>query len=139
MIPVFFYPANYYCHYVFLIPLLATRRGPVLPWSEAEGRTLFARVSGIVLAMGVIQLPTLAEWPDVTYTYESVIMMTAYALILYPLARDSWKGLAPLEIEEQDLEDQGDGEAGADGSDDVEDDRKTEEESVIPAPSAIPS
>ena len=136
MIPVFFYPANYYCHYVFLIPLLATRRGPVLPWSEPEGRTLFARVSGIVLAMGVVQLPTLAEWPDVTYTYESVIMMTAYALILYPLARDSWKGLTPLEIEEQDLEDQGDGQPG--GADDVEDDRRTEEDRVIPAPSAIP-
>lgn len=133
MIPVFFYPANYYCHYVFLIPLLATRRGPVQPWFEPEGRTLFARVSGIVLAMGVVQLPTLAEWPDVTYTYESAIMMTAYALILYPLARDSWKGLTPLEIEEQDLAD-GDDDGGA--QDDA--DRKTEEDRVIPAPAAIP-
>jgi hypothetical protein len=141
MIPVFFYPANYYCHYVFLIPLLATRRGPVLPWFEPEGRTLFGRVSGIVLAMGVVQLPTLAEWPDVTYTYESAIMMTAYALILYPLARDSWKGLKPLEIEEQDLEDQdraADHDHGDDEAGDEAGDRKTREDSVIAEPSTIP-
>jgi hypothetical protein len=103
MVPVFFYPANYYCHYVFLLPLLATRE-LARPWDEPEGRTLFARVSGIVLVMGVLQLPTLANWPDETYTYESAIMMAAYALILYPLARDAWLGLTPLEIAEAEEE-----------------------------------
>jgi hypothetical protein len=98
MIPVFFYPANYYCHYVFLLPLLATRAGPPRALVEPEGRTLFARVSVIVLLMGVVQLPTLAEWPDVTYTYQSVILLAGIAAILFPLARTAWRG-GPLEEE----------------------------------------
>ena len=97
MIPVFFYPANYYCHYVFLVPLLATRSGPPRPLAEPEGRSLFARVSVIVLLMGVVQLPTLAEWPDVTYTYQSIILLVAYAAILFPLARTAWRGGPPEE------------------------------------------
>lgn len=92
MIPVFFYPANYYCHYVFLLPLLATRGGAPRPLFEPEGRTELARVGGIVLLMGVVQLPTLAEWPDVTYTYQSIIMLVAFALILVPMARAAWFG-----------------------------------------------
>lgn len=103
MVPVFFYPANYYCHYVFLLPLLATR-AHARPWSEPEGRTMFARVAGIVLVMGVLQLPTLNNWPDVTYTWESAIMMASYGLILYPMARDAWQGLTPLEIAEEEEE-----------------------------------
>jgi hypothetical protein len=95
MIPVFFYPANYYCHYVFLLPLLATRAGRPRRLSEPEGRTLFARVSALVLAMGIIQVPTLAAWPDVVYTYQSIILLGVYALVLFPLARDGWRGLPP--------------------------------------------
>ncbi|MES1209039.1 MAG: discoidin domain-containing protein, partial [Pseudomonadota bacterium] len=84
MIPVFFYPANYYCHYVFLLPLLATRAGPARPWVETEGRTWFARLSVVVLAMGIVQVPTLRAWPDLVYTYQSIILLLAYAFILVP-------------------------------------------------------
>jgi hypothetical protein len=93
MIPVFFYPANYYCHYVFLLPLLATTLGSRRSLLEPEGRTLFAKVSAIVLAMGIVQVPTLAAWPDVVYTYQSIIILTAFAAILWPLARDAWRGV----------------------------------------------
>jgi hypothetical protein len=95
MIPVLFYPANYYCHYVFLLPLVATRAGPARPLLEPEGRTLFARVSALVLAMGIIQVPALSAWPDLVYMYQSIILLGAYALILFPLARDGWRGLPP--------------------------------------------
>ncbi|MBC8134236.1 MAG: hypothetical protein H7X95_14735 [Deltaproteobacteria bacterium] len=95
MIPVFFYPANYYCHYVFLLPLLATRKESPQPLNEPEGRTSFARVSAIILAMGIIQVPTLSAWSDVVYTYQSIIILGGFALILLPLVRNALRGLPP--------------------------------------------
>jgi hypothetical protein len=106
MIPVYFYPANYYCHHVFLLPLLATAAGPPRRWSDPEGRTWLGLVATIVLLMGVLQYFTLDQWAgesDATATGQSVIMLGAYALILYPLARAGWLKLAPTE------ERQGDG------------------------------
>ena len=126
MIPVFFYPANYYCHYVFLLPLLATRvagTGAVKSWLEPEGRTWFARVSAIILAMGIIQIPTLSAWPDMVYTYQSIIILGAYALILIPMARAAWKGLPPnteeLKAADEDDEDEEDEEEDEDDEDDA--------------------
>ncbi len=118
MIPVFFYPANYYCHYVFLLPLLATRAGPRLAVSEPEGRTRFGREAAIILAMGIIQVPTLAAWPDMVYTYQSIILLTAYAVILFPLARKAWQGLPPGD---DDMEDDMDDDADDDMDDDADD------------------
>jgi len=99
MIPVFFYPANYYCHHVFLLPLLAagatTKR-----WFEPEGRTWFALVSSIIMAMGVLQYFTLDAWAgesDVSATAQSAIMLVAYLLILAPLALAAWAGHPPLD------------------------------------------
>jgi hypothetical protein len=101
MIPVYFYPANYYCHHVFLLPLLATAANPKR-LSEAEGRTWFAYVSSVIMAMGFLQYFTLdssAGESDVTATYESIIMLIAYLLILYPMARRAWMGLPPADQE----------------------------------------
>ncbi len=95
MIPVFFYPANYYCHYVFLIPLLATRAGPAPGLVEPEGRTFFGWVSVVILSMGIIQVPTLSNWSDLVYTYQSIIILGAFALILFVLARKAARGLPP--------------------------------------------
>jgi len=102
MIPVFFYPANYYCHHVFLLPLLATAAGDPKRLTEPEGRTWFAYVSSVVMAMGFVQYFTLdssAGESDVTATYESIIMLIAYLLILYPMARRGWLGLPPADQE----------------------------------------
>jgi len=96
MVPVFFYPANYYCHYVFLIPLLATSADDGPSAAEAQGgRTLFSWVSALILVMGVIQVPTLSNWTDVVYTYQSVILLGAFALILLALSRRGWRDLPP--------------------------------------------
>jgi hypothetical protein len=100
MIPVYFYPANYYCHHVFLLPLLATGAAPPPRWNEAEGRTWFGWVSTVILLMGVLQYFTLDQWAgesDVTATGQSVIMLAAYAIILYPMARAGWLKLPPVE------------------------------------------
>jgi hypothetical protein len=100
MIPVFFYPANYYCHYVFLIPLLGVSAAAPRRWTEPEGRTWFGLVASTVLAMGFFQYFTLDAWAgesDVTATAESVIMLVAYLLLLVPLARGAWAGLPPLD------------------------------------------
>jgi hypothetical protein len=144
MIPVFFYPANYYCHYVFLLPLLATRAGPGRPLSEPEGRTLFGRVSAIVLLMGVLQLPTLDQWggeSDVSATYQSIIMLAAYAAILYPMARDAWREL-PLEEERvasgQEEEEEDDEDADEEDEDADEGDEEDEEDGNAPGPLDAP-
>ena len=108
MIPVYFYPANYYCHHVFLLPLLATGAAPPARWNEPEGRTWFGWVSTVILLMGVLQYFTLDQWAgesDVTATGQSIIMLVAYAIILYPMARAAWLRLPPIE------ESQGSGEA----------------------------
>jgi hypothetical protein len=97
MIPVFFYPANYYCHYVFLVPLLATPSGRYRTLLEPEGRTLFAKVSVVILVMGVVQVPTLENWHDVIYTWQSLVLLAAYGLILFPLALAAWRGRPPEE------------------------------------------
>ena len=67
---------------------------------EPEGRTWFALVSSIILAMGVFQYFTLDPWAgesDVTATAQSVIMLVAYLLILVPLALAAWAGRPPLD------------------------------------------
>jgi len=108
MIPVYFYPANYYCHHIFLLPLLATAAGPPRRLREPEGRTWFGLVASIVMVMGFCQYFTLdqsAGESDVTATYESIIMLVGYFLILYPLARRGWLGLPPA-AEETDAGDE---------------------------------
>ena len=80
MIPIYFYPANYYCHYVFLLPLIAVER------REPESRS-FGWVSVVLLAMSVALFATLAERQvDVMFTYQSVVLLAAYFLLLAPMA-----------------------------------------------------
>ncbi|HXI59595.1 MAG TPA: hypothetical protein VNO55_26185 [Polyangia bacterium] len=86
LIPVFFYPANYYCHFVWLLPLLGTRDKQPYDW-------LFTYVSVALLAMTVLQYPTLfTGWSDVVYTWQSVILLAGFAAILGALAWDAWRG-----------------------------------------------
>jgi hypothetical protein len=88
------YPANYYCLYVFLLPLMATEAGPPRPLAEPEGRTLLGWVTVVLLVLAFAQALTLGDWPDVTYTYQAFLLFGAIVAILVPMARDAF-GLPP--------------------------------------------
>jgi len=89
LIPFYFYPSNYYCHFVFLLPMAVVRP------SEDRDRT-FARVFLVLAAMCIGQYFTLAGgWTDLRYTYQSFLLLIGFAVILFDLAWESLK-LAPL-------------------------------------------
>jgi hypothetical protein len=64
LVPVVAYPANYYLHYVFLLPLVA------------EGRR-FAAVACVILAMGVAQIPLFHPPWDVSFFWQSWLLLAA--------------------------------------------------------------
>ncbi|MGD0835091.1 MAG: hypothetical protein ABSB49_00430 [Polyangia bacterium] len=83
LIPFCFYPSNYYCHFVFLLPLAVAR--PLLD----RDRT-FAVVLVVLAAMCLGQYFSLAEgWTDLRYTYQSFILLAGFAIILAYLAWES--------------------------------------------------
>jgi hypothetical protein len=89
LIPFYFYPSNYYCHFVFLLPMAVVRP------REDRDRT-FARVFIVLAAMCIGQYFSLAEgWTDLRYTYQSFLLLIGFAIILFDLAWESLK-LAPL-------------------------------------------
>ena len=91
LIPFYFYPSNYYCHYVFLLPLAVAVSGP-----DAERNRSFAVVFVVLALMAVGQYFTLAEgWTDSRYTYQSFLLLIGFAIIMIELARESLR-LAPL-------------------------------------------
>lgn len=86
MIPIYFYPANYYCHYVFLLPLAAVDR-------RDTDKRLFGWVAIVLLAMSVALFPTLTERRvDVLYTLQSDVILAGFFLVLVPLAYFAWRG-----------------------------------------------
>jgi hypothetical protein len=85
LIPILFYPANYYCHYVFLLPLAATL-------DRDPHDKLFGWVSAVILGMGVALYPSLDEhWSDICFTKQSWVLLAAFAAIVIPLARREWE------------------------------------------------
>ena len=91
LIPFYFYPSNYYCHYVFLLPLAVAVSGP-----DAERNRSFAVVFVVLAFMAVGQYFTLAEgWTDSRYTYQSFLLLIGFAIIMIELARESLR-LVPL-------------------------------------------
>ena len=89
LIPFYFYPSNYYCHFVFLLPLVVVRP------QEDRDKT-FATIFVVLAAMCVGQGFTLAEgWTDLRYTYQSFLLLIGFAIILAYLAWESLK-LAPF-------------------------------------------
>jgi hypothetical protein len=113
-IPFFFYPSNYYCHYVFLIPLAVAVQG-----RGSERDRPFAVVYIVLALMAIGQFFSLSEgWTDLRYTYQSILLLVGSLWILIELAVDSlrsfplWRG--------------GTTEGGAGGDDEVEDDDAAE-------------
>ncbi len=89
LIPFYFYPSNYYCHFVFLLPLAVVR--PSLDRDKT-----FAIVFLVLAGMCIGQYFTLAEgWTDLRYTYQSFLLLIGFGIILAYLAWESLK-LAPF-------------------------------------------
>jgi hypothetical protein len=89
LIPFYFYPSNYYCHFVFLLPMVVVR--PALDRDKA-----FATVFVVLAGMCIGQYFTLAEgWTDLRYTYQSFLLLIGFGIILGYLAWESLK-LAPF-------------------------------------------
>jgi hypothetical protein len=83
LIPFYFYPSNYYCHFVFLLPLAVVGPG-------VDRDRTFAVVYLALAAMAVGQCFTLAEgWTDLRYTYQSFLLLIGLGIILAYLAWES--------------------------------------------------
>jgi ABC-type proline/glycine betaine transport system permease subunit len=79
-IPVVFYPANYYFHYVFLLPLLALTEGD---------RRRDVWIWGTLLAMCVAEYrATVASSLAGHFVTESVVLLAGFLAILIVLARE---------------------------------------------------
>ncbi len=89
LIPFYFYPSNYYCHFVFLLPMAVVR-------PRLDRDKTFASVFIVLAAMCIGQYFTLAEgWTDLRYTYQSFLLLIGFGIILLLLAWESLR-LAPL-------------------------------------------
>ncbi len=89
LIPFYFYPSNYYCHFVFLLPLAVVR-------PRLDRDRTFATVFVVLAAMCIGQYFTLSEgWTDLRYTYQSFLLLIGFSMILVYLAWESLQ-LAPL-------------------------------------------
>jgi hypothetical protein len=89
LVAIYFYPANYYFHFVFLLPLLATTDG-----ERPRDAALFA----IVLSMCVAELPAalVDAWP-VHFGLESAVLLivTLSILVLLGSATRETEGVGP--------------------------------------------
>jgi len=87
-IPIIFYPANYYLHCVFLLPMLAD--------DTAAGRNRggLLWVGAVMLALSFSQYFTYRlGWTDVRFHAQSVMLLIAFMLIVCPMA---WQGVGRL-------------------------------------------
>jgi hypothetical protein len=89
MIPFLFYPSNYYCHFVFLLPMALAVEGPA-----ASRDRNFAWAVAVLCAMCVGQYFTYAEgWGDLRYTWQSFVLLIGFVAIMIPLALQGWRDL----------------------------------------------
>ena len=89
LIPFYFYPSNYYCHFVFLLPMAVVGQ-------RLDRERSFAIVFIVLAGMCIGQYFTLAEgWTDLRYTYQSFLLLIGFGIILAHLAWESLK-LAPF-------------------------------------------
>jgi hypothetical protein len=85
MIPIYFYPSNYYLHYVFVLPMM-------MDYSEEPvARKRWALVSFVVLAICVSEYWGFADvGVDERYAQWSVGVLVGYLVILVAMAREGW-------------------------------------------------
>lgn len=100
LIPVLFYPANYYIHFIFLLPLAAIERrtatelaqgGPAeTPFSSVDA-TIWLSVLGICMAQ---YFTTLVQDLDQHFYFASVLLFAGVTAFLVALAREPEADLA---------------------------------------------
>ncbi|HEX3598402.1 MAG TPA: hypothetical protein VHU80_25015, partial [Polyangiaceae bacterium] len=90
MIPVYFYPSNYYLHYVFVLPLM-------MDYSEEPlERVRWGLVSIVVLLVCVSEYWGFGNvGVDERYAQWSWGVLIGYLVILVAMARDVWPESAP--------------------------------------------
>jgi hypothetical protein len=101
LIPFLFYPSNYYCHFVFLLPMAVAvdernrernRGGPVVPGHDQD--RLFGLVTAVIASMSVGQYFTMQEgWTDERYTQQSLLLIAGFATIIIALAAEGLRTL----------------------------------------------
>lgn len=78
-IPFLFYLSNYYCHFIFLLPLAFI--GRLQHWG-------FVVLAGLCVGQ---YFSLLEHWSDERYTYQSMLLLAAFWLILLPAAWRGWQ------------------------------------------------
>src|SRR5690242_20922405 len=74
LVPIYFYPANYYCHYVCILPLIAAGD------AKNIGRR-FAWVAAMLLLMCVAQYDTLLRSEEHTSELQSHVNLVCRLLL----------------------------------------------------------
>ncbi len=85
MIPIYFYPSNYYLHYVFVLPLM-------MDYSEQpRARAMWGLVSFVVLAINVSEYWGFGSLGvDERYAQWSWGVLVGFLVILVALLREAW-------------------------------------------------
>jgi hypothetical protein len=91
LVPFFFYPSNYYCHFVFLLPM-AVAGATRVPGDDAD--RLFGLVTAVIASMSVGQYFTMQEgWTDERYSQQSLLLLAGFAAIIIALAAEGLRTL----------------------------------------------
>jgi hypothetical protein len=85
LIPIFFYPANYYLHYIFLLPLIVD--------DKPDNPRLWGWNTISLLALCFLQYFTIHLWTDERFTYQSWMLLTCYLAMLAPLC---WRSVTQM-------------------------------------------
>ncbi len=96
LVPFLFYPSNYYCHFVFLLPMAvsAGRRDSPAGGPPEERERLFGLVVVVLAAISVGQYFTLrAGGADERYTLQSALLLAGFALLIGVLAVEGRRAL----------------------------------------------
>jgi hypothetical protein len=99
LVPFFFYPSNYYCHFVFLLPMAfagaAARAGAGTSGDPGRDR-VFAWSMAVLCAMCFGQyFSYFAGGTDEMFTAQSFMLLVGFILLMVPVAREGWRTLRP--------------------------------------------
>ncbi|MBN1653179.1 MAG: hypothetical protein JXA30_05325 [Deltaproteobacteria bacterium] len=81
LIPIYFYPANYYLHYIFLLPLMTD--------DKRNNSWLWGWNSLCLLLLCFFQYFTIDKWTDERFTDQSWMLLACYLAMLAPLCKRS--------------------------------------------------
>jgi hypothetical protein len=95
LVPFLFYPSNYYCHFVFLLPIALAGEGSEKDGAERDKN--FGWVVAVLCAMCIGQYATYSveRATDLMYTYQSFVLLIGFIAIMAPLAWEKWRELRP--------------------------------------------